>query len=101
MYMNDFRYFGYLVMAASVIIPGAGVWSFISRNHLNDPKDFAGLTMITLFIFVTMSTIGLIVLSASNAIALDVSFLKWLGGATVAEVAGICTIIVKAYFNEK
>ncbi|MEG9437209.1 hypothetical protein JAO29_13705 [Edaphobacter sp. HDX4] len=91
---------GYFLMVASVLIPTIGVWVFIATNRLSTPQQFVGLTMVALFIFVTVATIGLIVLAAIKAIQLDSGFLKWLGGATVAEVAGICTIIVKAYFGD-
>jgi hypothetical protein len=90
---------GYLLMALAVVLPAAGVWAFIANNRLSNPKDFAGLTMISLFIFVTMSTMGLIILASSKAIELEAGFLRWLAGATVAEVAGISAIIVKAYFS--
>lgn len=93
------KYLGYYLMIVSVVVPTIGAWVFIAQNRLDTPQEFTGMTMVALFMFVTVSTVGLIVLAASKEIELDPSFLKWLAGATIAEVAGICTIIVKAYFN--
>jgi hypothetical protein len=93
---------GYIFMIAGVFASLGGGWSFIAFNKKSDPKEFIGITMVALFIFVTTSTMGLIVLATCNPpqITLDASFLKWLGGATIAEVAGIVTLIVKAYFTK-
>ena len=90
---------GYCLMAVSVLVPTVGVWVFIVQNRIGTPQEFVGLTMVALFMFVTVSTMGLIVLASDGALKLDPSFLKWLGGVTIAEVAGICTLIVKAYFS--
>jgi len=90
---------GYIILGASILVPFAGVWVFIQDNKLRTAQDFTALTMVGLFIFVTMATIGLIVLSSNKTLSIDPAFLKYLAGATIAEVAGMCTIIVKAYFS--
>ena len=95
---TKFAYFGYVIMGAAFVLPFVGVWTFIAKNHLNTPEEFVSLTVISLFIFVTMSTIGLIVLGSSGELQISEAFLKWLAGATIAEVAGMCGIIIKAYF---
>jgi hypothetical protein len=95
---SKFGYFGYLIMGAAFIMPFVGIWTFISLNKISRPDEFMAVTMMGLFIFVTMSTVGLIVLASSGELNIDTAFLKWLAGATIAEVAGMCTIIVRAYF---
>ncbi len=96
----SFAYFGYYLMAASVLLPGTGVWVFITKNKIHSVEEFTGLAMIGLFIFVTMATIGLIVLGSKGELQIDSTFLKYMAGATVAEVAGMCAIIIKAYFSK-
>lgn len=95
---TKFGYFGYVIMAAAFVLPFCGVSFFMFWNHIGDPKVFVSLAMICLFVFVTMSTIGLIVLGSAGELNISEDFLKWLAGATIAEVAGIVLIIVKAYF---
>ena len=90
---------GYFLMGAAVLIPTAGVSVFLVRNGLGDPKDFISLALVALFMFVTVSTMGLIVLASSKAIELEPGFLRWLAGATIAEVAGMCTLILKALYK--
>ncbi len=91
---------GYVFMIASVAASLGGAWVFISTNKKSNPKDFVGVTMVALFIFVTTATVGLIVLSTCDppVMKIDSWLVKGLMAATVAEVAGICTLIVKAYF---
>jgi hypothetical protein len=96
---TKFATFGYIVMAAAFVLPFIGVFFFMFHNGITRPEDFISLTLVCLFIFVTMSTVGLIVLASSGELQMDPSFLKWLAGATIAEVAGMCTIILKSYFH--
>jgi hypothetical protein len=49
-------------------------------------------------VLATTTTFAIILLWGSGQLTLDVAFVKWLGGATVAEVAGILMIIVNFYF---
>jgi len=88
-----------ILIGAVLFILTAGCAFFIARNHISDPKVFIGITLTCLFILATTTTLGIIILWGARILAYDSSFMNWLGGATVAEVAGILTIIVNFYFK--
>ena len=88
-----------LLVGAVLFILTAGCAFFIARNHISDPKVFIGITLTSLFVLATTTTLGIIILWGAKVLAFDASFMNWLGGATVAEVAGILTIIVNFYFK--
>jgi hypothetical protein len=88
-----------ILVGAVLFILTAGCAFFIARNHISDPKVFIGITLTCLFILATTTTLGIIILWGAKVLAFDTSFMNWLGGATVAEVAGILTIIVNFYFK--
>jgi hypothetical protein len=88
-----------LLVGAVLFILTVGVAFFILRNHIRDPKVFIGMTLTSLFILATTTTLGIIILWGAGVLKYEASFMNWLGGATVAEVAGILTIIVNFYFK--
>ena len=88
-----------MLVGAVLFILTAGVSYFILRNHIRDPKVFIGMTLTSLFILATTTTLGIIILWGAKVLTYEASFMNWLGGATVAEVAGILTIIVNFYFK--
>lgn len=87
-----------LVCVVLFILTAGGAY-FIARNHIQDPKVFIGITLTSLFVLATTTTLGIIILWGAKVLTFDTSFMNWLGGATVAEVAGILTIIVNFYFK--
>jgi hypothetical protein len=83
----------------ALILAGNGA-VFIASNKISDPKVFIAITLTSLFVLATTSTMAIIILWGAKLLTLDQAFVKWLGGATVAEVAGILTIIINYYFKE-
>ena len=94
-----FRDVPLLVMLVVALIPSGGVMVFIGKNRISDAAVFIALTIVCIFAFVTVCTMGLIVLNAASVIELDKDFMRWLGGATVGEVAGMLLIVVRYYFR--
>jgi hypothetical protein len=88
-----------ILIGAVLFILTAGCAFFIARNHISDPKVFIGITLTSLFVLATTTTLGIIILWGARILTFDATFMNWLGGATVAEVAGILTIIVNFYFK--
>jgi hypothetical protein len=88
-----------VLVCAVLFILTAGCAFFIARNHISDPKVFIGITLTSLFVLATTTTLGIIILWGAKVLTFEASFMNWLGGATVAEVAGILTIIVNFYFK--
>jgi hypothetical protein len=88
-----------ILIVAVLFILTAGCAFFIARNHISDPKVFISITLTSLFVLATTTTLGIIILWGAQKLIFEASFMNWLGGATVAEVAGILTIIVNFYFK--
>jgi hypothetical protein len=88
-----------MLVGAVLFILTAGCAFFILRNHISDPRVFIGMTLTSLFILATTTTLGIIILWGAGILKYESAFMNWLGGATIAEVAGILTIIVNFYFK--
>jgi hypothetical protein len=89
----------FILVAVVLFILTFGGAYFIARNHIHDPRVFIGITLTSLFVLATTTTLGIIILWGAKVLTFDTSFMNWLGGATVAEVAGILTVIVNFYFK--
>jgi len=74
-------------------------WLFIGSNRINDPKIFVVIVMTDLFVMATMCTFSIIILWGMKKLELDANFVKWLGAATVGEIAGMVTIAFKWLFK--
>jgi hypothetical protein len=70
----------------------------MTSNHINDPKVYVALMLTSLFALATTTTLAIIFLWGAGILNFTEQFMNWLGGATVAEVAGILIIIVNFYF---
>jgi hypothetical protein len=98
--MNVWYWIAMLLIGVVLLILALNGFVFISKNKISDPKDFIAITLTSLFVLTTTSTLAIIILWGAKLLTLDTAFVKWLGGATVAEVAGILTIIVNYYFKK-
>jgi hypothetical protein len=99
--MTIWNWLAIVLIGVVLLILAANGFIFMWTNRINDPKDFIAITLTSLFVLVTTSTMAIILLWGAKVLELDAGFMKWLGGATVAEVAGILTIIVNYYFSKK
>jgi len=98
--MNVWEWIAMLLIGVVLMILAANGFVFIASNKISDPKDFIAITLTSLFVLTTTSTLAIIILWGASLLKLDLGFVKWLGGATVAEVAGILTIIINYYFKK-
>jgi hypothetical protein len=97
--MSIWYWIAILLIGAVLVILAINGFVFISQNKISDPRDFIALTLTSLFVLATTSTLAIIILWGAKLLAFPDSFMQWLGGATVAEVAGILTIIINYYFK--
>ena len=98
--MNVWEWIAMLLIGVVLMILAANGFVFIASNKISDPKDFIAITLTSLFVLTTTSTLAIIILWGASLLKLDLGFVKWLGGATVAEVAGILSIIINYYFKK-
>ncbi|WP_058189460.1 hypothetical protein [Terracidiphilus gabretensis] len=96
--MKFLHWLGFILIGVVLIILAANGFIFMWTTKATDPGVFIAITLTSLFVLATTTTFAIILLWGSGQLTLDVAFVKWLGGATVAEVAGILTIIVNFYF---
>ena len=89
----------YILVAGVFVILTTFGWIFMATNHNNDPKVYIALMLTSLFALATTTTLAIIFLWGAKVLTFSEQFMNWLGGATIAEVAGILLIIVNFYFN--
>lgn len=84
-----------------VIVGVLSVYSFVFMitNKISDPRVFIALGIADVFILSTMSTFAIIIGVATGHFHLDSGLLKWLGAATVGEVASMLGVILGWYFK--
>jgi hypothetical protein len=73
---------------------------FISSNKISDPRVFIAIGITDVFILATMCTFAIIMGWGTGSFPkLDEAFMKWLGAATVGEVASMLGIVLGWYFK--
>jgi hypothetical protein len=97
--IGGWHWVAYALIITVLIILAANGFLFIFWNHITDPRVFIAITLMSLFVLTTTTTLAIIFLWGAGVLTFDKDFVHWLGGATVAEVAGILIIIVNFYFN--
>jgi hypothetical protein len=85
---------GLLVLAVVIPILMALWWG--------RPSTFAELTSLVflgIYIFAVIATFSIILLWGLGRLEIPDSFMKWLGGATIGEVAGLLLYVLKQVFK--
>lgn len=81
---------GLLVFAA--IFPSAAILWWGRPSTLS---DFVTLVFLWIYMFAVIATFAIIVLWGLGRLDLPGNFMKWLGGATVGEIAGLLLFVLK------
>lgn len=84
---------GLLVFAA--IFPSAVILWWGRPGALS---DFVTLVILWIYMFAVISTFAIILLWGLGRLDLPAGFMKWLGGATVGEIAGLLLFALKHVF---
>lgn len=85
-------------VATGALVVGLGIPLIAVLRFALDSQDLqtAALgTAITVFLCLTILTFLFLVLAGLRVIQVSESFMKWLGGATIVELAGIAGLIFK------
>jgi hypothetical protein len=72
---------------------------FMMSNKINDLRTWLALALTGTFIVLCVGTFSLIIGSGNGTMTFDATFLKYLGGVTIAEVAGIVAIVFNFFFK--
>ncbi|MGB8886382.1 MAG: hypothetical protein WCC87_06630 [Candidatus Korobacteraceae bacterium] len=70
------------------------VWYLSTRGPVAI-KDFMALFVLGLYGTAVIETMGIIILRGMGRLDLSENFTKWLGAATVGEIIGLITLILK------
>jgi len=91
--------FPYLLTVSSLIIVTVFSAIFMMSNKINDLRTWLALALTGTFIVLCVGTFSLIIASGGRTMTFQPDFLKWLGGATIAEVEGIVLIVFRFFFT--
>jgi hypothetical protein len=72
---------------------------FMMSNKISDLRTWLALALTATFIVCCVATVALIIGNGNGTMKFDEKFLQWLGGATIAEVAGIVMIVFRFFFT--
>lgn len=89
----------YALIFGTFAVLAAGSWVFLSKNNISDPRIFIAVGVTATFIFATLATFSLILGAATGHFTLDNTFMRWLGGATIGEIATMLSVILGWYFK--
>jgi hypothetical protein len=84
------------LLAFAVAIPIAAIlwWGRPSTF-----AEFTSLIFLGIYMFVVIATFAIIILWGLGRLDIPESFMKWLGGATIGEVAGLLLFVVKQIYK--
>lgn len=102
-FFKDARVVTGLAMGIALIVLGMlpllAIWILV-RSMPFEIHNFIALTLVGTFLFVVVETFAVIILWGFRQIDLPQTFVRWLGGATIAEVAILLAIVVKKLIFE-
>lgn len=98
--MSSFKIlFPYLLTSAAFVVVTVCSAVFMMSNRISDLRTWLALALTATFIVCCIGTLALIIGIGNETMRIDVSLLRWLGGATIAEVAGIVLIVFQFFFK--
>ena len=92
--------FPYAMTGFTLIVVTIFSYIFMASNSINDVRVWLALGLTDCFIVACMSTIAVIIGIANKTMVIEAGLAKCLAGVTVAEIAGLVTIVVKFYFDK-
>ena len=97
--MDKFKMlFPYVLTSAAFLIVTVFSAVFMLSNRIADLRTWLALALTATFIVCCIATLALIIGVSNGSMTIDTSLLQWLGGATIAEVAGIVLIVYRFFF---
>ena len=98
--MDTFKIlFPYVLTSAAFIVVTVFSAVFMMSNKISDLRTWLALALTATFIVCCIASLALIIGLGNGTMQIDASLLKWLGGATIAEVAGIVLIVYRFFFS--
>jgi len=98
--MDNFeKLFPYILTLSAFVVVTVFSAVFMMSNKISDLRTWLALALTDTFIVCCIATMSIIIAAGNKTMSFEYSFLRWLGGATIAEVAGIVLIVYKFFFS--
>jgi hypothetical protein len=91
--------FPYALIAVTLIIVTVFSAVFMMSNKIDDLRTWLALALTATFILLCVGTFSLIIAYGNATMTFNTTFLQYLGGVTIAEVAGIVVIVFNFFFK--
>jgi len=91
--------FPYCMIGFALVVVTVFSAIFMLSNKIADLRTWLALSLTATFIACCIATMAVIIGNGNGTMKFEASLLKWLGGATIAEVAGIVIIVFRFFFN--
>jgi hypothetical protein len=91
--------FPYALVGVTLAIVAVFSAVFMLSNRISDLRTWLALSLTATFIVLCVGTFALIVAFGGKTMTFEPGFLNWLGGVTIAEVAGIVGIVFNFFFK--
>lgn len=91
--------FPYALTAAAFLVVSTYSAIFMMSNKISDLRTWLALALTATFIVCCVGTLSLIIGYGAGTMNFETGFLKYLGGVTIAEVAGIVLIVFNFFFK--
>lgn len=100
MTLNELKIaFPYVLTCAVLVIVTVFSAMFMMSNKISDLRTWLALSLTATYIVLCIGTFSLIIANGGGTMTFQPDFLQWLGGATIAEVAGIVLIVFRFFFK--
>jgi hypothetical protein len=98
--VKDFKVpFPYLLTSSAFLVETVCSAVLMMSNKIADLRTWLALALTATFIVCCIGMLALIIGIGNETMKIDVSLPRWLGGSTIAEVAGIVLIVVQFFFK--
>ena len=91
--------FPYILTTAAFLVVSIYSAIFMMSNKISDLRTWLALALTGTFIVCCIGTLALIIGYGAGTMTFTTGFLQWLGGVTIAEVAGIVAIVFNFFFK--
>jgi hypothetical protein len=88
------------VLGAAFIVDVVTLSFLIGRFRCSTIPELVGLSVMTVFLSIVLLTVVFLFLAGLGYIDASDKFMQWLGGITIAELAGMATSIIGFYFRK-
>jgi hypothetical protein len=84
------------LLAFAVLVPSLAL---LLWGRAETFAQFVSMIFLWIYMFAVIATFAIVILWGLGRLDIPDSFMKWLGGATIGEIAGLLAFVVKQIFK--